>query len=52
MRLNKINEFNRKDINPKKLNYNDIDNRFINWNNNQSNLLFEKSGLNTENWII
>jgi hypothetical protein len=50
--MNKINEFNRKDINPKKLNYNDIDNRFINWNNNQSNLLFEKSGLNTENWII
>ena len=50
--MNKINEFNRKDINAKKLNYNDIDKRFISWNNNQSNLLFEKSGLNTENWII
>ena len=50
--LNKIKEFNQKDIIVKKLNYKDIDQRFIDWNNNQSNLLSKVTYLNTKDWII
>ena len=50
--INKIKEFNRKDVIVKKLNYNDIDQRFIDWNNKQSNLLSKLTYLNTQDWII
>ena len=50
--LNKIKEFNRKDIVVKNLNYGDLDKEFIIWNNKQSNLLFKEYGVNTKDWII
>ena len=47
-----LDRFNRKDVIIKKLNYNDIDQRFIDWNNKQSNLLSKLTYLNTQDWII
>lgn len=52
MIVNKINKFNRKKIIKTKLNYDVLDQKYIEWNNKQSKLVADLCDIDTNDWII